>query len=388
MKKISILGSTGSIGTQSLEIIKLNPEKFHVIGLSSGKNNLPVLAKQIMEFNPQLVCVPDKEAKDKLLNLVKDNNFEILYDENGLKEFVINQLSDTIISAMVGISGLKPNIWAIETQKNICLANKETMVVGGSLINNLLDKYHSQIIPLDSEHSAIFQCLRGRNPKSMNKLILTGSGGPFLNKAAADFKNISLDEALNHPKWKMGPKITIDSSTLMNKGLEIIEAKWLFKIPANQIEVIIHPESIMHSAVEFIDGSIIAQFGKTTMLGPIHYGLFYPDNNYPSPTEFIDLTNIAHLNFFKPDLTKFPLLKLAMDIACSDESYACAFNAANEIANEAFLNQKIQYLDIAKIIQKTIANHKVQPLTNLEAILEVDRISRKMACESINKIFV
>ncbi len=388
MKNILILGSTGSIGTQSLEIIEAFRDKLTVKGLASGKNNLALLKDQIIKFAPQIVCVPDLEAKNWLRQNLTNSSVkpEIVYDESGLKEFVSFNGADTIISAMVGISGLKPNIWAVKANKTILLANKETMVTGGGLINNLLSKHNSQIIPLDSEHSAIFQCLSGRRPDSIHKLILTGSGGPFLHKPLHEFKNISLDEALNHPKWKMGPKITIDSATLMNKGLEIIEAKWLFKVDPKQIEVIIHPESIIHSMVEFMDGSIIGQFGKTSMLGPIHYALFYDENIYPNINHYLDLTQIGQLNFQKPDLVRFPLLKLASQIACLEDSYACALNAANEVVNLAFLENRIAFLDIFKIIERTIDKHIPQRIDDLESIIAVDQISRLIANEFLTKI--
>jgi len=381
LKNISIFGSTGSIGVNSLNVINnLNLNGFGIkIAYLSTNSNIDVLLKQIEIFNPKGVIINDKNSFNKIKSLDL-KNIEILFGEEGLVEIASRDDYEILISALVGFAGLVPTIEAIKTGKRIALANKETLVTGGKIIMDLIKISGSELLPIDSEHSAILQCIVGENDKTVSKLIITASGGPFRNLDKSKFKNITVEEALKHPNWKMGKKITIDSATLMNKGLEVIEAKWLFDVNTENIEVIVHPQSIIHSMVEFTDGSVKSQMGIPDMKIPIQYAITFPDR-ISSDYERIDFQNLQDLTFEKPDYEKFECLKLAFDSINSGGTYPTVLNAANEIAVELFLDSKIKFNDIPFIIKNSLDNHK--NLTNFEVsdILTIDKNTRKQILE-------
>jgi 1-deoxy-D-xylulose-5-phosphate reductoisomerase len=311
MKKITILGSTGSIGSSALDVIEKNPERFQVVALAAGQN-VSLLKKQIEKFRPKLVAVSTKKSALKLREaLTTKNKVKILYDEKGLKEIASLPAADIIISAISGAAGLMPTLAAIEAGKDIALANKETMVIAGEIVTKRAKKKGVKILPVDSEHSAIFQCLQEQQHKNLRRIILTASGGPFLNFTKNELRKVKLNQALKHPRWKMGKKITIDSASLMNKGLEVIEAKWFFNIDISNIDVIVHPQSIVHSLVEFIDGSVLAQMGIPDMKIPIAYALTYPERII-NDLQALNLVKIGNLEFRQPDIKKFPCLGLAL----------------------------------------------------------------------------
>lgn len=376
-KKVSIFGSTGSIGCNSLEVIdnlQNNGYDIEVVYLTTN-TKIDELAIQIKKYSPKAVAVQDKEAFDKFKSKYFFRNIELLSGKSGILELASRSDYDLLISAMVGFSGLEPTIEAIKSGKDIALANKETLVVAGKLVNDLSAKYNCKLLPIDSEHSAILQCLIGEDKNSISKLILTASGGPFLNKSVKEIANTSVEKALAHPNWKMGNKITIDSATLMNKGLEVIEAKWLFDISVNSIEVLIHPESIIHSLVEFYDGSVKAQLGVPDMKIPIQYALTYPArarSDFPK----IDFLINKSLTFEKPDLEKFKCLKIAYEVLKSGGTYPVVMNAANEIAVDLFLKEKIKFLKIPEIIEAQLEKHENQNEYSLEDIIEIDKITR------------
>jgi len=373
MKKVLILGSTGSIGENSLNVIREHPEKFEVVGLTTN-SNIGLLEKQIREFSPQLVVVKDKSKAQELSERL-NGKCEILGGEDGILSAAIELDYDILVGAMVGFSGLLPTIEAIKRGKRIALANKETLVVAGEIVTRLVAENGAEIIPVDSEHSAIYQCLIGENLKEVEKIILTASGGPFLNKDKSFFENATVDEALNHPNWKMGSKITIDSATMMNKGLEVIEAHWLFGLPSEKIEVVIHPQSIIHSMVQFQDGSIKAQLGLPDMKLPIQYALSFPERFSNSFTR-TNLPLIQNFTFFEPDFDKFECLALAYQALKSGGNSPCILNAANEIAVEKFLSGKIKFSDIAKIINEALDKFEHQTNPNLDEIIELDKLTR------------
>ncbi|MEJ5351802.1 MAG: 1-deoxy-D-xylulose-5-phosphate reductoisomerase [Melioribacteraceae bacterium] len=381
MKKILILGSTGSIGKNALEIIRNFKDEFSVAGLTVN-DNIDLLEEQINEFNPSSVVVKNKE-KARELKKRTGNKCRIIEGEEGLLEITKYEDYDILLSAIVGFAGLKPTIEAIKKSKRIALANKETLVVAGEIIIQLSNEYDSEIIPVDSEHSAIFQCLKGEEKKDISKIILTASGGPFLNKSKEEFSNVTIEEALSHPNWKMGNKITIDSATMMNKGLEVIEAFWLFGLTKNQIDVAIHPQSIIHSMVEFKDGSIKAQLSLPDMKLPILYALSYPKRfNYSHV--LTDIKKIGQLTFFEPDFDKFVCLKLAYDVIEEGGTAPCILNAANEVAVEKFLTGKIKFSQIPDLIKEaldTINNHSKATLEN---IFEIDFKTREFLNKKYN----
>ncbi|MBU2447432.1 MAG: 1-deoxy-D-xylulose-5-phosphate reductoisomerase [Bacteroidetes bacterium] len=372
MKNIAIFGSTGSIGRSSLEVIAKYPEKFNVSYLTTN-TNIDLLVEQALKFNPEAVVITDRSAFNDLISK-HTLKCEILPVE-GLLQIARSNNVDLIIAAMVGFAGLESTIEAVKNKKKIALANKETLVVAGHLITDLARKNNVDIIPVDSEHSAVFQCLVGEKPESLNRLILTASGGPFLNRSIENFKTISIAEALNHPNWKMGNKITIDSATMMNKGLEVIEAYWLFGIDREKIDVLVHPQSIIHSMVEFTDGSIKAQLGIPDMKLPIQYALSYPerlDFNF-SPMDF---SKYDTLTFQEPDLLKFRCLDLAYKSLESGGTYPVVLNAANEIAVEKFLTNQITFDVIPDIIEKALDKNKFNSDPDLNEIIECDRVTR------------
>jgi 1-deoxy-D-xylulose-5-phosphate reductoisomerase len=374
MKKILLLGSTGSIGLSTLDIIRSMPDKFTITGLSVN-NNINQLEEQIKEFKPYSVVVTNESEAEELRKRI-GSSCEVLSGNKGLVEITREAEYDILLSAIVGFAGLKPTIEAIKRKKRIALANKETLVVAGELIVNLCKEYQAELIPVDSEHSAIFQCLTGEDSNSINKLILTASGGPFLNKNRQELENVSIEEALNHPNWKMGNKITIDSATMMNKGLEVIEAFWLFNLPKNKIEVVIHPQSIIHSMVEFIDGSLKAQLSTPDMRLPILYALSYPNrHNYSGVST--DFKKIGQLTFFEPNFNKFECLKLAYDAIDQGGTSPCILNAANEIAVEKFLSGKIKFLQIPELIKEALQKIATEKHFDLDSLVECDFETRE-----------
>ena len=374
-KKIAILGSTGSIGTQTLEVISNHDDKFRVELLSANKN-YKLLIQQAKKYKPKAIIFGDKTYKKILRENLKSENIDIYFGEDALNNF--NQFCnvDLVVTALVGKSGLIPTINAIENNIDVALANKETLVVAGEIIMKLSKKNNVKIYPVDSEHSAIFQCLIGEDYQTIEKIILTASGGPFRNKKISDLENITKKEALNHPNWEMGEKITIDSSTLMNKGLEVIEAKFLFNIDIDMIEVVIHPQSIIHSMVEFIDGSIKAQMGEPDMKLPIQYALGFPRRLENEFDRFNFFKN-NQLTFEKPCFDTFQNLKLAFDAGRSGGNSPCILNASNEIVVEAFLQEKISYLDMTKIIKESLNKISYIASPNLEQLIETDLKTRE-----------
>ena len=383
MKKIAILGSTGSIGTQTLEVINNNKNIFKV-ELLTANSNFKLLAKQANKFNPKVVIINDVTWVDELSKLIKNPNIEILYGTESLNNFSKYCDIDLVVTAVVGKSGLLPTINAINNNVDIALANKETLVVAGRQILNLLKKSKSKLLPVDSEHSAIFQCLNGEKKSNLEKIILTASGGPFRGKDLNFLKSVSKENALNHPNWEMGKKISIDSSSLMNKGLEVIEAKFLFDIDIKDIDVVIHPESIIHSMVQFNDGSIIAQLGEPDMRLPIQYALGYPERLNNSYKRY-DFINSGSLNFEKPCYKTFNNLKLAFDAAEKEGNSPCILNAANEVVVSAFLEDKIKFLDMTYIIEESLNKISYIANPNLDQLIETDRLTREYTQEKIKK---
>ena len=373
MKNVAILGSTGSIGRNSLEVIARQSDRFRANYLTANKN-IDLLQEQIAQVHPRGVVVLDK-CNASLLGKVLGDKTEILAGEEGLLEIVGREDVDIVISSLVGFAGLKPTIRAIQHGKTVALANKETLVVAGQLITSLVKKHGVQLVPIDSEHSAILQCLAGERRSDIAKLILTASGGPFLNRPLSEFDSITIKEALKHPTWAMGKKVTIDSATLMNKGLEVIEAHWLFDLPAEQIEVIIHPQSIIHSMVEFVDGSLKAQMGLPDMKIPIQYALSYPDR-LPMNGKRVDFSELGSMTFFRPDRRKFRCLQIAFDVLAVGGTAPAVMNAANEIAVEAFLDGKIPFKKIPDLIEGAIASHRSISTPELENITEADGAAR------------
>lgn len=384
MKKIAILGSTGSIGISALDIIEKNPERFEVVALAAGEN-VNLMKKQIEKFKPKFVALKNKEMALKLGEILTvKNNIKILYGEEGLKEVASCAPADVVISAISGAAGLMPTLAAIEAGKDVALANKETMVIAGEIVTKKAKKKGIKILPVDSEHSAIFQCLEGQKRNNLSRIILTASGGPFVNFTKKELKEVKPHQALRHPKWKMGKKITVDSASLMNKGLEVIEARWLFDLEYNNIDVLIHPQSIVHSMVEFIDGSILAQMGIPDMRIPIAYALTYPEritNDLPP----LNLLETGNLEFYKPDMKKFPCLALAYNAGISGGTNPAVLNAANEVAVEAYINGKIKFTDLPKIIEKVLALHDSVKNPSLEEILQADHWARIQASQNIER---
>ena len=367
MKHLSILGSTGSIGTQTLDIVRQFPEEFKIVGLTANQNS-DLLLKQIKEFKPKAVAIIDKSKVDDLLNF---SSCQVYVGTDGLNKIATLQESDTVVNALVGSAGIEPTYNAIRSKKNIALANKETLVAAGSIIMEELKKNDVTLMPIDSEHSAIFQCLNGENIEELSKITITCSGGPFRNSTMQQLENATAQYALKHPTWNMGDKITIDSSTLMNKGFEVIEAHWLYGIDYDKIKIVIHPQSIIHSLVEFVDRSVIAQFGLPDMKIPIQYALTYP-KRFQSMTKSLELARIKTLDFEEPDFEKFPCLRYAYDAGVKGGTLAAAMNAANEIAVNAFLANKIRFLDIQRLVKRMMDEHKLIINPKLKEIIGVD----------------
>ena len=383
MKKILILGSTGSIGTNALELIRNNREHYQVIGIS-GNKNIELLKKQIEEFKPTFIYVGTEQDA---LNLKKEYSFlkEVYFGENGLAELSKNSDYDIILTAVSGAIGIDATVEAIKREKRIALANKETMVSAGIYINKLLKEYpKAKIVPVDSEHSALFQSLQGFKKEDVKKLIITASGGTFRGKNLAYLENVTVEQALKHPNWSMGKKITIDSSTLVNKGLEVIEAHELFNVDYDDIEVVVHPQSIIHSMAEYVDGSIIAQMGVANMKTPILYAFTYPEKEFNSSINFLDLIKNNNLTFEEADRKVFKGIDLAYRAGKTGDTMPTVFNASNEIAVELFMKKKIKFLDIYRIIEEAMNSHQVLSLNTdnaLNIIKEVDRETRKKVRE-------
>ncbi|HHV73625.1 MAG TPA: 1-deoxy-D-xylulose-5-phosphate reductoisomerase [Thermoanaerobacterium sp.] len=374
MKNIVVLGSTGSIGTQTLDVVRKSNE-FRVIGLTCY-NNIDLIKQQIDEFKPQFVAVKDELSAKKLKEMV-DTNTVILSGDGGINEVASLSNVQTVVVAIEGIAALIPTIKAIEAGHDIALANKECLVTGGHIIKKLAIEKNINILPVDSEHNAIYQCIQSGKKEFVNKLIITASGGPFRGKTLSDLKSVTVEEALNHPNWKMGKKITIDSATLMNKGFEVIEAKWLFDVPLEKIEVVVHKESIIHSMVEFIDGSIIAEMATADMRIPIQYALNFPNRVYVEGVRYLDVAKIGSLSFEKPDVNTFRCLQLAYDALEEGGTMTTVLNTADEVAVQLFLEKVISFNDIPYIIEKYMNNHKNIINPELNDIIEVDKEIRE-----------
>jgi len=380
MKRIAILGSTGSIGCSSLRVIEAHPEAYQVTALAAGKN-VDLLAEQIRKFSPLVVAVlGDEEAESLKKRLDGGHKTKIVSGRDGFNHLATLEEVDTVISAITGAAGLVPTIAAIQAGKNIALANKETMVMAGPLVIEEVRRRGVTLLPVDSEHSAIFQCLQGHRRDDVRRVILTASGGPFRDFSYEEMGRVSPEQALKHPNWNMGPKITVDSATLMNKGLELIEARWLFGLDIHQIHILIHPQSVIHSMVEYKDGSILAQMGIPDMITPISYALSYPrhvDTMLPA----LDLERVGTLRFMKPDTGKFRCLELALQAAGIGESMPAVLNGANEVAVELFLRGRIGFLEIPSLIEKTMKAHTSFVIDSIEKVMEADAWARQRAAE-------
>jgi len=376
MKGISILGSTGSIGCNSLKVIE-HLKEFRVVALAAGRN-MPKFAEQIAKFRPQLVSVDDQDCAETLERALHKFGAavpKIELNSNGLIAVATHEEAKTVISATVGAVGFVPTLRAIEAGKRIALANKETLVMAGELMTAAAERSGAEILPVDSEHNAIHQCLHGRGRQEIRRIILTASGGPFREMSAAAIANVKPEDALRHPTWRMGRKITIDSATLMNKGLEVIEAHWLFDLSSDRIDVVIHPQSIVHSMVELNDGSIIAQLGGADMKLPIQYACSYPDR-WEAPVARLDLMAVGRLEFHAPDLQRFPCLRLAYRALESGPSHAIVLNAANEVAVASYLDEKISFGSIPRVIEESMDAHSAVAVATVEEVREVDRWAR------------
>ncbi len=393
MKAISILGSTGSIGCNTLKVIE-HLGDFRVVALGAGEN-IDKLAEQIEKFQPELVAVKDENCAEKLLRKISNSKFQIpnsrlripkiVVGEQGLIEAATHEQAEIVVSATVGAVGFVPTLRALEAGKRVALANKETLVMAGELMTKAARDNGAEILPVDSEHNAIHQCLRGEQRDEDKRLILTASGGPFRTKTKREIENATREEALNHPTWRMGDKITIDSATLMNKGLEVIEARWLFDFDADEIGVIVHPQSVVHSMIEMIDGSIIAQLGVTDMRHAIQYALTFPARKGGELAP-LDFTKISQLTFEEPDFERFPCLALAYRALKTSGTMPAVMNAANEIAVQAFLDDKIRLSEIPQIIESVMNEHETRPAANLETVLSADDAARKQAIMKLDNL--
>ena len=372
-QKIAILGSTGSIGTQTLDIVSQNPDDLQVVAMSCG-SNIELFEKQIRKYKPSLVSVGNEKLASDLKTRLSDMDIDICYGMDGLIAVATAEEADTVVTAVVGMIGVQPTIAAINAKKTIALANKETLVTAGHIIMPLAKEKGVSILPVDSEHSAIFQSLNGERHNKISKILLTASGGPFRGKTLDDLENVTLADALKHPNWSMGAKITIDSATMINKGLEVMEAKWLFGVNLNQVEVVVHPQSILHSAVEFMDGAVIGQMGTPDMRLPILYALFYPNRKtlYAEP---LDLFKVGTLTFEKPDMETFYGLSLAYDAMDAGGNVPTVFNAANEKAVAKFLDNKIKFLEIPEIVSEAMINVDFIPNPTIEQVLETEQMT-------------
>jgi 1-deoxy-D-xylulose-5-phosphate reductoisomerase len=379
MKQIAILGSTGSIGTQTLDVVRQHPKEFSVYALSAHRS-IDLLIKQALEFNPAVVCIADETYYRPLCEALSDLPIRVMAGEKALAEMVTIPQIDVVVAAMVGYAGLRPTIEAIKARKTIALANKETLVVAGEIIDRLAKCYKVDILPVDSEHSAIFQSLVGEDMASVEKLLLTASGGPFRNFSLQQMQHVTAAEALRHPNWEMGAKITIDSASMMNKGFEVIEARWLFDIPVDKIQVLVHPQSVVHSAVQFIDGSVKAQLGTPDMRMPIQYALTYP-KRWMSDVPRLDLFATQSLTFEQPDLKRFPNLDLAYQAIHIGGNMPCVLNAANEVVNLAFREGRCGFLQMSEVIAQTMQKTTFILEPNYEDYVQTDKEARRIASD-------
>ena len=378
-QRLSILGATGSIGTQTLDVVRLFPDRFDVRALSCGAN-VELLAEQIREFRPDVAAVGTAERARALRDSVADLDVEVRVGEEGLCDVATRDDVDAVVAAVVGFAGLAPVLAALRDGKKVALANKETMVVAGPLVQQALEEGNGQLLPVDSEHSAIFQCMAGEAERSVERIVLTASGGPFRTRPADTFGDITVNEALDHPNWSMGPKITIDSATMMNKGLEVIEARWLFDLDVDQIDVLVHPQSIVHSMVAFADGAVKAQLGVPDMKVPIQYALSFPDR-WPAPHERLDWSELGRLDFEPPDTDKFPCLRLAYEALDAGGTAPAVLNAANEAAVTLFLDENITFTDIPRAIERTLAQVPATQAPSLDDLYAADEEARRCVKE-------
>ncbi len=370
MKNIAVLGSTGSIGTQTLDVAR-NNEDIRIVALSAG-SNIELLEKQAREFSPEVVSVAEKKDAEKLRKKLEGTGVKVLWGMDGLIEAAQHPSADTVVTAVVGMMGLRPTVAAINAGKDIALANKETLVTAGHIIMPLAKEKNVRILPVDSEHSAILQCLTGEDRREVSRIIITASGGPFRGRTREQMKDVRLEDALKHPNWSMGRKITIDSATMVNKGLEVIEAKWLFGLDAEDIKVIVQPQSVIHSMVEFVDGGIMAQLGTPDMRLPIQYAIYYPHRR-PLPGERLDFGALKQITFEEPDFENFRGLALAFEALKTGGSMTTVYNAANELAVRRFLNREIGFLDITAMIEDSMKAHEVIENPDIEQILRTER---------------
>jgi len=380
-KRITILGSTGSIGRSALDVVVAHPGRFKVIALAAGRK-VEILADQITRFRPRLAVVYSESEAEQLRRISPLNGLEIAFGQEGLQKAASLAENEVVLNALVGAAGLLASLETVKAGKNLALANKESLVVGGSLFAKEAEKSGAKILPVDSEHSAIWQCLTAGKMNEIRRIILTASGGPFRELPKENFKDITPEQALAHPTWKMGPKVTIDSATMMNKGLELIEAVWLFSMTPDNIKIVIHPQSVVHSMVEYVDSSVIAQMSFPDMRLPIAYALFWPDRR-PSDYGRLDLAQVGQLTFLEPDEDKFPALRLARQAAALGGTAPAALNAANEVAVQSFLDGAIGFLQIPELIEKTLVKHTVITTPSLEDILDADREARRLTAEQI-----
>ena len=381
MKSIGILGSTGSIGTQTLDVIDALPGKFYIKYLTSNQNT-ELLSEQALKYKPDTVCIANEEKRDDLEIILAGTNINITSGRNALLEAAGRNDVNLVMNGLVGAIGMEPTIEAVKAGVDVALSNKESMVMAGGIINELLKKHSGNLFPVDSEHSAIWQCLTGEKNDQVKCIILTGSGGPFRTKPKEEFSLITREEALQHPNWDMGNKITIDSATMMNKGLEVIEAHWLFNLNADQIDIVVHPQSIIHSMVEFVDGSVKAQLGVPDMKLPIQYALTYPDH-YSTDWENLDLTAIGRLTFEKPDFEKFPCIQLAYDALEKGGTFPVVLNVANDEVVSAFLNDHIPFIQIPQLIAEALDQHEFIENPDLETISEISQWTTNYIHEQI-----
>ena len=381
MKQIAILGSTGSIGTQTLDVVRQHPDAFSIYALTAHRN-IDLLIQQALEFNPVVVCIADERLYQPLRDALSDLPIRVMAGERAIAEMVTMPAIDVVVAAMVGYAGLRPTIEAIKAKKTIALANKETLVVAGEIICRLAQRHKVSILPVDSEHSAIFQSLVGEEVQSIEKLLLTASGGPFRTFTYEQMQHVTAAQALKHPNWEMGAKITIDSASMMNKGFEVIEARWLFDIPVEKIQVLVHPQSVVHSAVQFVDGSVKAQLGTPDMRMPIQYALTYP-HRWPSDVPRLDLFSTNQLTFEEPDLQRFPNLRLAYEAMKKGGNMPCILNAANEVVNLAFREEKCGFLQMSDVIAKTMERTAFIAEPTYEDYVLTDTEARKIATETL-----
>lgn len=381
-KRIAILGSTGSIGTQTLDVVSEYPELLHPVLLTANKN-VDLLVEQALKYHPQMAVIADENYYHELKDALSGTGIDTACGAQAIADAVTAEDIDMVVTAMVGYSGLSPTISAIKAGKKIALANKETLVVAGELITSLLTGSNSELIPVDSEHSAIFQCLVGEERSAVAKLILTASGGPFRTYSCAELSRVTVADALHHPNWKMGAKVTIDSASMMNKGFEMIEARWLFGIPPERIEIVVHPQSVVHSMVEYCDGSVKAQLGLPDMRLPIRYALNYPER-HRSACKKLNVADYATLTFESPDYDKFPLLRMAFSAISHGGNEPCALNAANEIAVEAFLSEKLGFLQMADVVEKALSQNVFIAKPGYEDLIRTNMEIRNIAQDLVN----